>query len=531
MIRHILRKDLGLLGAFGLAAAILQSAIMVVHLKLGVFQEQPFYSSLLLLLESMMYFGVAVLITTLVHEDSIVGIRQDWLVRPIRRRDLLAAKFVFLLLAVQVPMLLAAILGGMANGFPVSLSFSAALSQNVYFLIGFTLPVFAFASLTKNISEAIGFAFVLAIADIFATEAFILPMSGDPLGPTTNTGLAWIPLAWRFSIYLFAAVAILVLQYFRRATRASRIVLAAAVVMCLFTELLPWSTVFAWQEAISPLHVAGQSIAAHFDPTRGHFQPAGPSAVTARPTAFASIHRRETEEDTILHLPLAFTGIPPGSVLKIDRTVARLTVAGNTRQQVLSTAGDPGDFEVPSDQPPASDARPFFEILHVRGKTYTRLKDTPATLQLDYSATLLHLSSTVIMPAVHGDLRIASLGHCETRLNDSRTSVEFHCLDFGNTSQCTTVLLQDPVSGLHNPPIHGCRDDYAPYFGRYKPPDPVMHTGVNLNFRDPSDLIRYPVNESMVNGAQVLIRNYDVAGHFTMHLTIPAIRLADWSIR
>jgi len=33
----------------------------------------------------------------------------------------------------------------------------------------------------------------------------------------------------------------------------------------------------------------------------------------------------------------------------------------------------------------------------------------------------------------------------------------------------------------------------------------------------------------MVDHAQMLINNYSVAGHFTIHLTILGIRLADWS--
>lgn len=86
-----------------------------------------------------------------------------------------------------------------------------------------------------------------------------------------------------------------------------------------------------------------------------------------------------------------------------------------------------------------------------------------------------------------------------------------------------------PATGLHNPQLHGCRDDYAPYFGRYLPPDTLVLRGVDFDFRDPSDLIHYPVYESMVNGAHVLIKNYSVAGHFTMHLTVPAATLAEWS--
>lgn len=529
MIWHIFKKDLRLLWLFGVVAAILQFAIVAVHLKLGVFEEQPVFSSLLLLLESIMYFGVAVLVATLVHEDSIVGSRQDWLVRPIRRRDLLAAKLLFLLFAVQLPMLLAAIIGGLANGFPLPASLFAALSQNVYFLIGFTLPIFAFVSLTGSIAEALGSAVVLVVAYILGTEALILPTSRSPLGPTSGTGMAWIPLTWRFAVYFVAALAILVLQYFRRATRASRLVLAATVVICLLTELVPWNAVFAWQKATAPAPRVADSIEVRFDPTPGHFQPTAEGSAARSAAIFRPVRRNEVNEDTVLHIPLVFRGIPSGSILKIDRIVARLTAPNTTREQTISVIGDPGGFEVPNDDQNASEPQLVNEILHVRGNSYTRLKDTSVTLELDYSATLLNLSSTRSIPADNGDLRIDGLGHCETRLNDSRTEVEFRCLGIGNTSQCTTAQLQDPATGLHNPPLHGCRDDYNPYYGRYKPPDTIMHTGFDFDFRDPSGLINYPVNESMVDNSQVIVKNYRVTGHFTMHLTIPGMRLADWS--
>jgi hypothetical protein len=531
MIWHIFKKDFKLLWPFGLAAAILQCAIVAVHLKLGLFEEQPVFSSLLLLLESVLYFGAAVLIATLVHEDAIVGSRQDWLVRPIRRHDLLGAKLLFLLLAMQVPLLLAASIGGIANGFSFPVSFSEALSQNVYFLIGFTLPIFAFVSLAESTAEALGAAVVLVVAYILGTEALILPISGSPLGPTSVTGVAWIPLAWRFAAYLVAALTILVLQYFRRATRASRLVLAATVLVCLFTELVPWNAVFAWQRAIAPLSEATYSITVRIDPTTGPLQPAAPGLAARNGAIFRPVQRHEADEDTILHIPLFFSGIPGGSTLKIDRVVARLTTPNTTREEIISAVGDPGDFEVRNDGQTTSEPKPVDEILHVRGRSYTRLKDTPIKLELEYSATLVELASTRSIPAVDGDLRIDGLGHCETRLNDSRTKVEFRCLNIGNTSQCTTVELEDSGTGLKNPPLHGCRDDYSPYYGRYRPPDTIMHTSFDFDFRDPSDLIHYPVNESMVNGAQVIVTNYSVAGHLTMHLTIPGIRLANWAAR
>lgn len=527
MMWHIFRKDLRMLWPFGVVATLLQFAIVAVHLKLGVFEEQPLYSSMLLLLESMLYFGVAILIATIVHEDAIVGTRQDWLIRPIRRHDLLGAKLLFLLMAVQLPMLLTSIIAGLANGFSLWTSLVQALSQNIYFFVGFTLPIFAFVSLTGSTVEALGAALVLVVAYILGAEALILPLSGNPMGPTSNSGLSWIPLTWRFAVFLVAAVIILGMQYFRRATRVSRIVLATSVLLCLLTELMPWNAVFAWQRAIAPAPLVTKSIAVRFDPTAVHAQSEASDSTIQPATTFRPAAQHEMDENTIIHIPLVFSGIPDGSVLRIDRAVASITEPNTARIRTISAVSDRDDFEVPDGGDNGREPRAVDEVVHVRGNSWTRFKDTPVTLELDYSATLVNLTSTHSMPAVDGDLRIDGLGHCETRLNDSRTEVELRCANIGNTNQCTTTVLQDPASGLHNPPLHGCRDDYASYFGRYKPPDTIMHTGFDFDFRDTSNLIHYPVNESMVNHAQVIVKSYDVAGHFTMHLTIPGILLAD----
>jgi hypothetical protein len=56
-----------------------------------------------------------------------------------------------------------------------------------------------------------------------------------------------------------------------------------------------------------------------------------------------------------------------------------------------------------------------------------------------------------------------------------------------------------------------------------------MREGANLFFRDAAGLVHYPVNGSQIGSARVLMKNYAVADHYSMQLTIPAIRLADWS--
>jgi hypothetical protein len=530
MIWHIFKKDWKLLRLFGLAVAALPFAIAVVHFKMGhQFEENDVLASLLLLLELMFYFGVATLTAVLVHFDGLVGVRQDWLVRPVRRRDLLAAKLLFLVLAAQLPLFIANLAGGLADGFAFSSILTAAFTENLYFLLGFTLPICAFVSLARNLTEALGGAFAIFIAVIGLEFVIAAWNGGNPLGAAAGTGVAWIPQTERLLIYLAAAVAILALQYFRRAARASRSVLGAAVVLCLTTQLLPWRSAFGLQKSLSHSPSAGSAIAVQFDPALGTFH----SPVSSDPGPRARVQiggtsLRAPEESAEIDIPLAVSGLPDGTILKVDRAEIHLVDANGREGKSVSPTGDAGEFEVSND-PAIHGPITSFEPLHVRTRIFSQLKSASVTLQVDYSATVLRLISTSMLPALDANQRVPNLGWCKTKLNDSRTAIEVRCLAAGSEPQCGTILLANLASGAHNPAIHGCLDDYAPYLGRYKPPDILTREGANLYFRDSAGLVRYPVDGSQIGNAKVIIKSYAAVDHFSTHLVIPSFRLADWS--
>jgi hypothetical protein len=530
MIWHIFKKDWHLLRLFGLAVAALPFAIAVVHFKMGhQFEENEALSSLLLLLELMLYFGVAMLTAVLVHLDGLVSVRQDWLVRPVRRRDLLAAKLLFLLLVAQLPLFLANLAGGLIDGFTFSACFSSALQENLYFLLGFTLPIIAFVSLTRNLTEALGGAFALFIGVIGLEFVIAAWNGGSPLGPTAETGVAWIPQTERLLIYLGAAVAILGLQYFRRAARVSRYVVGVAVVLCLITQALPWRAAYRLQKALSYSTSTSGAIAVQLDPALGTFH----SPVSSDPDPRAKVQMgttglRAPEESAEIDIPLAVSGLPSGAILKVDRAEIHLVDANGREGKSISSAGEAGGFEV-SNEPAVQGPVTSFEPLRVRARIFSQLKTSPITLQVDYSATVLRLVSTSTLPALDADQHLPNVGWCKTKLNDSRTAIEVRCLAAGSEPECGTILLVNPASGAHNPVIHGCLDDYSPYFGRYKPPDIIMREGANLSFRDTAGLVHYPVDGSQIGSAQVLIKSYAAVDHFSRRLVIPSIRLADWS--
>ena len=103
MVWHIFRKDVRLLWPLVAMVGLLQFASAGTRLALGHFGDPPQLALIASLLSGMMFLGIAILIIAAVQQDTVPGVNQDWLVRPISRRDLVLAKLLFLLIAVHGP--------------------------------------------------------------------------------------------------------------------------------------------------------------------------------------------------------------------------------------------------------------------------------------------------------------------------------------------------------------------------------------------------------------------------------------------
>src|SRR5947209_11447715 len=134
--------------------------------------------------------AVATVITLVVHQDPIPGVRQDWLVRPIPRRDLFLAKLLFVVALVQGPMFFTDLLQGLANGFSFGQSAAAATACAAWILLTLSLPVLAFAALTATMTET----FVAALGIFAVVIAFlIVPGLVGAIRPAALTGFSWVP--------------------------------------------------------------------------------------------------------------------------------------------------------------------------------------------------------------------------------------------------------------------------------------------------------------------------------------------------
>jgi hypothetical protein len=519
MVWHVFKKDWKLAWVFVLVVSVVHwMGAAIVH-KLGLFGEDPMLGMLAEAVPMLAFFGSMFLIGAIVHLDTIPGVRQDWLVRPIARRDLVFEKLLFIVLMVNGPIFAEVLLQGIANGFSFRLSLVAAMWEVGFLLFAFTLPLFSFASVTQNMTEAFilgsGCAFLIGAFQTIAS--YLDGRAHGTLEPIAWSGIGWLGGTVRFALIVAASVTILGLQYFRRKTLSSRFLVVLFGLVILATQFLPWKPAFAIERRLSPKPTAGTTAVVAFDARQRKFRsPSGLRASSERTQRF------DGEEHTSVFLPLQIAGVHTDAFLLSDRVEVRLI---STDGKIVFRGIGEG-VELAKEGPnPAEQA--IYQEIHVPASVYREIKDRPIRAEVDYSLTLFGLSKSYAMPALGGDQRMPGFGWCETKMNETETAVEFRCMQPGKGPTCATLFLENETKGQRNPERSSCRGEYSPYSGGYTG-DNMAHFGANIPFRDASGLAKFPVDGPQLPESQVIIRVYEPEDHFTRSLTISEIRLKDW---
>jgi hypothetical protein len=253
------------------------------------------------------------LIACVVHQEAIPGNRQYWLTRPISRRDLLAAKLIFLLVFVCLPGLLVSAADLAVHG-KQPLAYLPGLLAGGVSTLAWVLPVAALAAITAGLVEFVAAALAAWVA--FAVGMFLL-MSTRAYSPGAQVDYDWGGLVWMRgaaveALLLTAAAAALLVEYSRRRTWLSRGILAAALVMSPWLLLQPWGwrTAFALESRLSGQPVAGTVARIVFDPARD-------------PGLLPRFQRQ--------WIPVQVTGIPAGMALYSDRVAVTVETPGGNR--------------------------------------------------------------------------------------------------------------------------------------------------------------------------------------------------------
>lgn len=514
MIWHIFRKDWKLLWPLVAGTAAVQIANTGIWFILQNFGGGQMMFQMSELCSTAMFIVMGVLVAIAVQQDPVPGDRQDWLVRPIRRRDLMLAKLLFILIAVHGPMLLVDLALGLAMGFPFWSALSAALSHDLSILLDLSLPVAAVAAMTPTLVGLfgglltvglVGFLAILLISNWYDKHGGLSPV----------VGIWWmIPTLWSGLALLVVAVTV-PLQYFRRATAYARGIVIGAVLLAPLAILLPWRPAYSLQQQLSVDPASSKNIGIAFDPALGRLamKPGGRNYANS------------------IWLPLHVSGLIPHSLVINDRTYVRIVDARGKILYEGPTVGQPRALSDIIDNFPVRTAAGgdirTHQLVTLPGRILDLIGKQPVRAELDYSLTLFRVEAADRIAALNGDRQMPDIGRCRTAVDGDGDDVELLCIATGRIPTCTSAVLENSTNGKQNPALNICLPDYSPYtrpFMRF----PMYPFGLNLSFRDPQGLAKYPVDSAQLADAQVALKTYKPVVHFTRHLTISAIRPADW---
>ena len=163
-------------------------------------------------------------IVSAIHEEKLPGDRQYWLTRPYSWKELLAAKFLFIAVFVNLPLLVCHVAIFLAVGMPLTEQWPPLLWRQVFFTAFYILPAVALASITRSIGRMAAAGLLAAGGFVLAGSAFAI-LARRSLWPMQPSGDAGTML--RAALLAAGVSAILVLQYSRRRTALATGVTAA----------------------------------------------------------------------------------------------------------------------------------------------------------------------------------------------------------------------------------------------------------------------------------------------------------------
>lgn len=495
-IWNIFKKDWLLMRKQVIAVACIQLAFTTLQIRRTLTGDDPVVGQLSQVLLWLWLLAAVVLMITIVHQDALPSTSQDWLTRPIPRSALVTEKLLFCVVTVQSASFLSDVLQGVICGFSFHLVISAALIRAVVLFIAVTLPAIAIGAITKSIMEAT--ALVASVAfGIFAFTMIAIGLAGGyghQFDPTDFTGEGWLTNLARSLLVLFGLGAALVWQYRNRKTRRARFFMALLLAVVLVSQFIPWTPVFALQKALSPEPDAGRAISIAL---RGPDDPAPEDSPKSSPDALGGGKT----------IPLVFRGIPGSSLLQIDKSQWILKNAGG--KELYSAAGDGVSLR---NKNGVAGSVAFNQPLDLPAPILRQTEGQKTNVGIVYSLTLFKLGADYSMQALDDVSRLPGWGLCKTGTNKENTAIEVECVQMGKGPTCATVFLENQKNGVRNPENTSCYPNYAPYSDR-PIPDALSRFRLMLPFRDTSGLMKYPVNETQLKSARVVIQMYVPQNH------------------
>lgn len=349
------------------------------------------------------------LIVRVIQGESLVGDRQFWLTRPYQRRWLMAAKALFIVAFVNVPVFIFDV------AFLARLGFSPwqhlpGLLQGQFFLTAFlVVPIAAISVITESPVQ-----FLLIL---FGVVAYISGLTWVVGQIRSSSAGGDIPSAAALTVAAGACLALLVLQYFRRDTWVSRRILLGSV--CVIAIVLTAAPYGLLVEHAYPYLPVGSLVSAgvKIERNRGGFDDTPVTGKTLN-----------------LDVPIDTNGLVQGSLVVVD--AARLTIYARGGLAWNSGWVSSGRTLWPT-------ATRFNQAFDVSSKFYSSVARSPVDMQIGLAVTEYREGTSKQITVAAGSFKVTDDGIC---------SVGKTPYSYTATLQCKSAL-DEPAFAAHLDPV------------------------------------------------------------------------------
>jgi hypothetical protein len=253
--------------------------------------------------------GWLFLIVRVVHGESLVGDRQFWVTRPYEWKKLLAAKTLFFMAFINVPLLVVQVVLLWKAGYAPTSYVKGLLWMQCLWVLFLILPMTTLATLTASFGQTVLVVLGILLSFIgLAALSSVIPNAGLSAAES-------VPESLQFVVLLGACVAVVAWQYARRRTLQSRLLLIGAAGAILIIMIV------TPRQALTA-HAYPQPSAGQQPPVQLAFDPAKQTANDFRPR----------EKDKVwLRIPLLVSGIAPDSAVAVDGIMVQIEGPGSLR--------------------------------------------------------------------------------------------------------------------------------------------------------------------------------------------------------
>lgn len=330
-----------------------------------------FLGMVLALVTPLVVISWALLVLRAVHEESLVGDRQFWVTRPYEWRSLLAAKVIFVVAFVNVPLLVLQVFLLQDAGFSPASHLEGLLWLQLMWTLVLILPVATLAAITASVGRSL--LVVLGVL-LYAVAVGILASALPNAGVSPGT----FPVPQLVRALAALGVVVVVWQYARRRTAQARIaLLIAAAVIPLVLVVTPYRALIARAYPGAP---AGFPVALRLDP----------AGLSSRKGGYPERNKVH------LRIPLLVSGIPIGSVVFVHGMLVNIQAPDGTR---WSSEWQSTYLSLEADHPSAS-----LPITLDRG-FFERVKSAPARVEIGLALHWLRARETQTITAAPGRIR------------------------------------------------------------------------------------------------------------------------------